>query len=49
MLNEKDRRAFDDEASALRAHLGDAAFETARAEGRAMTLEQAMEYTLEQS
>ncbi|MCI0475311.1 MAG: NB-ARC domain-containing protein, partial [Anaerolineales bacterium] len=47
MLNEKDHRAFEDEVNALRAQLGDAAFETARAVGRAMTMEQAIEYALE--
>jgi tetratricopeptide (TPR) repeat protein len=49
MLDEKDRRAFEDEVSARRAQLGDAAFDRARDAGRAMTLEQAMEYAMEGS
>jgi tetratricopeptide (TPR) repeat protein len=46
MLEERDRRPFEDQVSAGRAQLGDAAFEKARAEGRAMSLEQAIEYAL---
>jgi non-specific serine/threonine protein kinase len=47
MLEERDRRPFEDEVSAVRAQLGDAAFEKAQAEGCAMSLEQAIEYALE--
>ncbi len=47
MLNEKDRRAFEDEFGALRAQLGDAAFDVARDAGRALTIEEAIEYALE--
>ncbi|MBI5302036.1 MAG: tetratricopeptide repeat protein [Chloroflexi bacterium] len=47
MLNDKDRRSFEEDVSAVRAQLGEAAFETARAAGRAMSLEQAIEYALE--
>ena len=37
---------LDRNVSRLRAHLGDAALQSAWAEGRAMTLEQAIEYAL---
>ncbi len=47
MLDERGRRMFDGELDALRAQLGDAMFEKARAEGRAMSLEQAIDYALE--
>jgi hypothetical protein len=38
---------LEDEVSAVRVQLGDAAFEKARAEGCAMTLDEAMDYALE--
>ncbi len=46
MLNGRDRRPYLDEASALREQMGEAAFDKAHAEGRAMTVEQAVEYAL---
>ena len=46
MLNEKDLRAYEDDVSAARAQSSDAAFEKAWGEGRAMSVEQAIEYAL---
>ena len=46
MLDEHGRRAFDGEVSGLRTQLGDTMFEKARTEGRAMPLEQAIDYAL---
>ena len=42
-----DRYLYERTVSATRSRLGDAAFEEARDEGRAMTFEQAVEYALE--
>jgi hypothetical protein len=42
------RRTFDESVAAVRPALGDQAFATAWAEGRAMTLEQAVAYALEE-
>ena len=47
MLRKDDRREYEDDVRAVRAQLDEAAFDKARAEGRAMSLEQAMEYALE--
>jgi non-specific serine/threonine protein kinase len=47
MLDARGRRAFDQDADALRARMGEPGFDSARAEGRALTLEQAIEYALE--
>jgi len=47
MLRGHERRAYEDEVRALRAQLGETAFDQARAEGRSMSLEQAIEYALE--
>ena len=47
MLNKKDLSAYEGDVSATRAQLGAAAFDKAWAEGRAMSLEQAVEYALE--
>ena len=47
MMEERDRHLLEDEVNAGRVYLGDAAFETAWAEGCAMSLEQAAEYALE--
>jgi len=47
VMEERDRRSFEEQVSAVRAQLGDAAFETARAVGRAMSFEQAIDYALE--
>ena len=47
MMEEKDRRLFEDQVSAVRAQLGDAAFDKAQAEGCALSLEQAIDYALE--
>jgi non-specific serine/threonine protein kinase len=44
---ERDRRAIDDDAKSLRAQIGEALFDKAHAEGRAMSLQQATEYALE--
>jgi hypothetical protein len=41
-----DRNEFQDTIGAIRAKIGDTAFTAASAEGRAMTLEQAIEYAL---
>jgi hypothetical protein len=38
---------YDSDLAATRTQLGEEAFEEARAEGRAMTFEQAVEYALE--
>ena len=42
-----DRSLYERTVSATRSQLGDAAFEEAQAEGRAMTFEQAVAYALE--
>ena len=42
-----DRSLYERTLSATRSQLGDAAFEEAHAEGRAMTFEQAVAYALE--
>ena len=42
-----DRSLYERTVSARRSRLGDAAFEAAQAEGRAMTFEQAVVYALE--
>ena len=42
-----DRSLYERTVSATRSHLGEAAFEAAQAEGRAMTFEQAVAYALE--
>ena len=42
-----DRSLYERTVSATRSQLGDAAFEAAQAEGRAMTFEQAVAYALE--
>jgi len=47
VLNDKDRRAYEDDVRAVRAQLDETTFNTAWAEGQAMTLEQAIEYALE--
>jgi len=47
MLRRYERREYEDDVRAVRAQLGEATFDQARAEGRAMTLEQAIEYALE--
>jgi non-specific serine/threonine protein kinase len=47
MLNERDRRPYVDEASALLGQMGEAAFDKAHAKGRAMSVEQVVEYALE--
>ncbi len=44
-----ERLELDQNVSALRAHLGDAAFASAWTAGRAMTLEQAIEYALREA
>ena len=44
--HERWRAVFDAEANEVHAVLGDTAFETAWAEGRAMTLDQAVAYAL---
>ncbi len=45
-LSSNDRDQYDESVAAAREALGDDAFSTARAEGRAMTLEQAVDYAL---
>ncbi|MBI5652283.1 MAG: tetratricopeptide repeat protein [Chloroflexi bacterium] len=47
MLSEQDRRAFDEQVSALRAQVGETTFDHAWAEGRALSVEQAVESALE--
>lgn len=47
MLTENDRRPYLAEASVLRGQMNKPAFDRAQAEGRAMSLEQAIEYALE--
>jgi tetratricopeptide (TPR) repeat protein len=47
MLNERGRRMYEDEDRTIRAQSDEVASEKARAEGRAMSLEQAIEYALE--
>jgi hypothetical protein len=42
-----DRRTFEDSLASARASWGDAEFERAWAEGKAMTIEQAVDYALE--
>ena len=47
MLRAYERREYEDDVRAVHAQLGEAAFDQARAEGCAMSLEQAIEYALE--
>jgi predicted ATPase/DNA-binding SARP family transcriptional activator len=46
-MHTNDRRAYEDDVRALRAQLGEPVFDKARVEGRAMSLEQAIAYALE--
>ena len=46
MLEEKGRREYEDDVRAVGTQLGEPVFNQARAEGRAMSLEQAIEYAL---
>ncbi len=46
MLGPEDRREYEDDVRAVRAHLDEATFNAAWAEGRKMTLEEAIEYAL---
>lgn len=47
MLNVRESRAYEDDMRAIRARLGEAAFDQAHAEGRGWSLEQAIENALE--
>lgn len=46
-MNPSDQKEFDDYVTIVRAQLDDASFAAAWAEGRAMTMEQAIAYALE--
>jgi hypothetical protein len=48
MLNERDRRPYVNEATAMRAEMGEQVFDKAHSEGRAMSVERAIEYALEE-